>query len=168
MRSRHVLGTILALAIVCTSTLFAADTVSSAMKKILDSRKDDFAAIRTSPHDVSDGTAYMSKVLVPGAKECYIQPEEKPHYSDSCDVIESHNRAAVMAKYASYMKELKAVSPSSWTTWNEKKSKPNGEETFIGPDHEHPAASIRWMVEGMNADYYLLSVTFYGEGYTQR
>ena len=168
MRLRHICSAILALAVSSTSALFAADNVSGAMKKILDSRKDDFAAIRTSPHDVSDGTAYMSTVLVPGAKECYIQPEEKPHYSDSCDVIESHNRSAVMAKYASYMKALKEVSPSSWTTWSEKKAKPNGEETFIGPDHEHPAASIRWVVEGMNADYYLLSVTFYGEGYTHR
>ena len=167
MRAHRACLVVTVLAAVAASAWSAGDAVSSAMKKILDSRKDDFASIRTKPHDASGDTIYMSSVLVPDAKECYIQPESKPHYSDSCDVMESHNRAAVMAKYASYLKDLKAISPASWTTWTEKKSKPNGEETFLGPDHAHPAASVRWIVEGMNADYYLLSVTFYAEGYTQ-
>jgi hypothetical protein len=166
MRTRHGCSLIAILLAVSCSALSAADDVSSAMKKILDSRKDDFASIRTKPHDASGDTVYMSSVVVPPAKECFVQPESKPHYSDSCDVIESHNRTAVMAKYASYLRDLKAISPAAWTTWTEKKSKPNGEETFLGPDHQHPAASVRWIVEGMNADYYLLSVTFYAEGYS--
>src|SRR5579872_4060516 len=124
-------------AVLCASLAAAADEVSSAMKKIFDSRKDDFAAIRTKPHDASGETVYMSAVVIPDAKECYIQPEAKPHYSDSCDVMESHNKTAVTAKYARFAKEVKALGPAAWTTWTEKKSKPTGEETFIGPDHAH-------------------------------
>jgi hypothetical protein len=154
------------LTILCASVVPAADEVSSAMKKIFDSRKDDFSAIRTKPHDAAGGTVYMSTVVIPDAKECYIQPEAKPHYSDSCDVMESHNKTAVMGKYARFVKDVKALGPAAWTTWTETKSKPNGEETFIGADRAHPAASVRWIVEGMNADYYLLTVTFYAEGYS--
>jgi hypothetical protein len=154
------------LAVLSASTAPAADDVSGAMKKILESRHDDFAAIRTKPHDASGETVYMSTVVIPDAKECYIQPAAKPHYSDSCDVMESHNKAAVLGKYARFVKDVKALGPATWIIWTEKKSKPSGEETFFGPDHGHPAASVRWIVEGMNADYYLLSVTFYAEGYS--
>jgi hypothetical protein len=165
MRAHHMALVAAALAAVSASALFAVDEVSHAMKQLLDSRKDDFASIRKDPHGYAGETTYMSSVLIPGAKQCYIQPESKPHYSDSCDVAESHNRAAVMAKYAEYLKDLKSVSSADWSTWTEKRSKPGGEETFIGPDHEHPAASVRWMVEGMDANYYLLTVTVYADGY---
>jgi hypothetical protein len=164
MRGRRILGCAVLAAALLSSTVFAADEVSNAMKRILDSRKDDFASIRTKPHDASGETDYLSSVVVPEAKECYIQQDMKPHYADSCDVAESKDRAAVMAKYSKYVKELHSVSPSAWNTWSEKKTKPNGEETFVGPDHSHPVASVRWIVEGMNANYYLLTVRFFAEG----
>jgi hypothetical protein len=167
MSAHRIAWVIAGFTILSASAIFAADEVSHAMKQILDSRKDDFAAIRKNPHQSAGETSYMSSVVIPTAKECYIQPESKPHYSDSCDVLESHNRTMVMAKYTQYLQDLKSVSPADWSTWTEKKSKPGGEETFIGPDHEHPAASVRWVVEGMNADYYLLTVTVFGDGYVQ-
>jgi len=148
--------------------LGAADTVSQAMKQILDHRSDDFASIRTNPHDGYGETDYASKVVVPGAKECYIRQEIKPRYADGCDVADSKNRSAVLAKYARYVKDLRAAAPTSWISWTEEKAKPGGEATYVGPDRSHPAAKVGWVVEGMNANYFLLSVTFYAEGYVKQ
>lgn len=153
------------LAALCASVAPAADQASSAMKKILDNRKDDFSAIRTKPPGGSGGKVYASTVVIPDAKECLVQPETKTSYSDSCDVMESHNKSAVMARYSRYMKEVKALCPAAWITWKEKK--PSGEEALIGPDRQHPVASVRWVLTGMNADQYTLSMTFYAEGYSR-
>ena len=166
MRALHMLVAVV-LSLFSAAALSAGDEISSAMKQILDQRKNDFASIRKDPHDASGEVDYMSTVVVPGAKRCYIRQDVKPHYSDRCDVAESKNRAAVMAKYATYVKDLKSATATTWTTWTEKKSRPAGEETYMGPDHSHPAASVGWVVEGMNADYYLLSVAFFADGYAR-
>ncbi len=148
--------------------LRAADEISRAMKQILDHRADDFALIRTDPHDGYGEIDYTSTITVPGAKECYIRQEIKPRYANSCDVTESKNRPVVIAQYAKFVKELRAAAPAPWIAWTEQKDKPSGERTYVGPDHLHPAAVVGWVVEGMNANYYLLSVTFYAEGYAKQ
>lgn len=168
MRGSHiVLGTVLGIAF-AASTLFAADQVSATLKKMLDQRANDFAAIRTSPHDMGGSTQYMSTLKLPGADECYIAPVEKPHYTDECSVAESKDRAAVVAKYNQYIKALRGVAPTSWITWTEKSANPTAEDTYIGPDRTHPAATVRWNIEGMNSNYYLLTVKFFGEGYAKK
>jgi hypothetical protein len=134
------------------------------MKQIIDHRADDFSSIRKDPQDAYGETDYKSSVVVPAAKECYIRQEMKPRYADSCDVAESKNRALVLGKYAKYAKELRAVVPASWISWTEERSKPSGERTYVGPDRSHPAAMVGWVVEGMNANFFLLSVTVYAEG----
>jgi len=145
--------------------LYALDEVSAAMKRILDHRGEDFAVIRKDPHGAADDISYASTLLVPGAKACYIAQTAKPHYSDECDVLETKNRAVLMSKYKQYSKALEGVSPLSWTSWTEHTAKPLGESTYVGPDHSHPAAAVHWALEGMNLDWYDLSVTFYGDGY---
>jgi hypothetical protein len=146
------------------SPLFPADEVSRSMKQILDHRADDFASIRKNPQDAYGETDYKSSVVVPAATECYIRQEMKPRYADSCDVAESKNRALVLGKYATYVKDLRAVAPASWISWTEPRTKPSGERTYVGPDRSHPAAMVGWVVEGMNANFFLLTVTVYAEG----
>jgi hypothetical protein len=145
-------------------TSFAADDISRTMKQIIDHRSDDFAAIRKNPQDAYGETDYKSTVAIPGATECYIRVEMKPRYADSCDVAESKNRALLLAKYASYAKELRSVMPPAWISWTEPRTKPTGERTYVGPDRSHPAAMVGWVVEGMNANFFLLTVTVYAEG----
>jgi hypothetical protein len=142
----------------------AADEVSRAIKQILDHRANDFASIRKDPQDAYGETDYKSTVVVPAAMECYIRIELKPHYADSCDVAESKNRALVMGKYAKYVKDLLGVAPATWVHWTEQSTKPAGEKTYVGPDRAHPAAMAGWLVEGMNANFFLLTVTVYAEG----
>ena len=145
-------------------TSFAADEISRTMKQIIDHRSDDFAAIRKDPQDAYGETDYKSKVAIPAATECYIRVEMKPRYADSCDVAESKNRALLLAKYAKYAKELRSVTPAAWISWTESRTKPGGERTYVGPDRSHPAAMVGWVVEGMNANFFLLTVTVYAEG----
>jgi len=144
--------------------LFPADEISRSMKQILDHRADDFASIRKNPQDAYGETDYKSSVVVPAATECYIRQEMKPRYADSCDVAESKNRVLVLGKYATYVKDLRAVAPASWISWTEPRTKPSGERTYVGPDRSHPAAMVGWVVEGMNANFFLLTVTVYAEG----
>ena len=148
------------------SPLFAAGEIAQAMKQILEHRSDDFASIRKDPQDAYGETDYKSKVVVPAATECYIRIEMKPHYADSCDVAESKNRALVIGKYAKYVKELRDAAPAAWVSWTEE-SKPSGERTYVGPDRSHPAAMVGWVAEGMNANFFLLTVTVYAEGSTR-
>jgi hypothetical protein len=145
---------------------FALDDLAVSMKQFLDHRGDDFAALRKDPHGSGDETAYASKVILSGAMQCYIAQTAKPHYSNECDIMETKYRATLNTKYRQYVKALRDASPSSWATWTEHPSKAMGESTYEGPDRMHPAASVRWVLEGMNLDWYDLSVTFYGEGYT--
>jgi hypothetical protein len=134
------------------------------MKHILDHRVDDFASIRKNPQDAYGERDYRSSIVVPAATECYIRQEMKPRYADSCDVAESKNRTLVLVKYAKYVKELRSVAPPSWISWTEQRTKPSGERTYVGPDRSHPVAMVGWLAEGMNANFFLLSVTFYAEG----
>ncbi|MGD0909000.1 MAG: hypothetical protein ABSA96_15570 [Candidatus Acidiferrales bacterium] len=145
--------------------LLALDQISGAMKQILDHRGDDFASIRKDPQGSGDETVYSSTVLVPGAMKCYVALTAKPHYSNDCGVLETKNHAVLSAKYKNYVKALHEASPASWATWTKSTTKPAGEYTFTGPDKEHPAAAVHWALEGMNMDWYDLSVTFYAEGY---
>lgn len=168
MRGLRLLLTVPLATVIAGSILFAANDVSATLKKMLDQRANDFAAIRTSPHDMGGSTQYMSTLKLPGADECYIAPAEKPHYTDECSVAESKNRAAVLSKYNQYIKALRGVAPASWITWTEKSANPAGEDTYIGPDRTHPAATVRWNIEGMNSNYYLLTVKFFGEGYARK
>ena len=147
-----------------SSPLIAADEVSRAIKQMIDHRADDFASIRKDGQEAYGETDYKSSVVVPPAKECYIRQEMKPRYADSCDVAESKNRALVLGKYATYVKELRASAPASWISWTEPRTKPTGERTYVGPDRSHPAAMVGWVVEGMNANFFLLTVTVYAEG----
>ncbi len=94
------------------SPLIAADEVSRAIKQMIDHRADDFASIRKDGQEAYGETDYKSSVVVPPAKECYIRQEMKPRYADSCDVAESKNRALVLGKYATYVKELRAFCAS--------------------------------------------------------
>jgi hypothetical protein len=146
--------------------LSALDELSGTMKQILDHRADDFASIRTNPHASGDETDYISTLIVAGAKQCYITQVAKPWYANSCDVLETKNRAILMAKYKKYVKALQDVSPASWKSWTETTPKPPTESTYLGPDRSHPAAAVRWDLEGMNMDWYNLNVTFYADGYT--
>jgi hypothetical protein len=156
--------TALLLVLLSASPLLAAGEISRTMKQILDHRSGDFASIRKDPQDAYGETDYKSSVVVPAATECYIRQEMKPRYADSCDVAESKNRALVLSKYAKYVKVLRGVAPPSWISWTEESSKPSGERTYVGPDRSHPAAMVGWVVEGMNANFFLLTVTFYAEG----
>ncbi|MGD0962404.1 MAG: hypothetical protein ABSA57_00725 [Candidatus Acidiferrales bacterium] len=156
--------TVLVVVLLLGSPLLAADEISRAMKQILDHRADDFVSIRKDPQDAYGETDYKSSVVVPAAKECYIRQEMKPHYAESCDVAESKNRALVTSKYAKYVKELRAVAPASWISWTEERTKPSGERIYLGPDRSHPAAMVGWVVEGMNANFFLLTVTVYAQG----
>ncbi len=146
--------------------LLALDDLAASMKQILDQRSDDFASLRKDPHGSGDETAYASSVILSGAMQCYIAQTAKPHYSDECDVMETKNRATLDAKYRQHVKALHNASRASWITWTEHSGKPMGESTYEGPDRLHPAAAVHWVLEGMNLDWYDLSVTFYGEGYT--
>jgi hypothetical protein len=146
--------------------VFALDDLAASMKQILDHRGDDFAALRKDPHGSGDETAYASKVILPGAMQCYTAQTAKPHYSNECEVLETKNRATLNTKYRQYVKALRDASPASWTSWTEHPAKGMGESTYEGPDRMHPAAAVHWVLEGMNMDWYDLSVTFYGEGYT--
>ena len=158
------LYTVLFLILSLASPSFPAGEISRAMKRIIDHRADDFAAIRKSPQNAYGETDYKSAVIIPDAKECYIRVGMRPRYADSCDVTESKNRAFVIGKYARYVKDLLSLAPSSWISWTEQQSKPTGEKTFVGPDRSHPVAMVGWVVEGMNANFFLLSVTVYAEG----
>jgi hypothetical protein len=164
-KSRCFFSTVtLFLIFVSVSPLLAAGEVSRAMKQIIDHRAGDFASIRKDPQDAYGETAYKSTVVVPAAKECYIRVEMKPRYADSCDVAESKSRALVIGKYAAYVKDLRSVAPASWISWTEQRNKPTGESTYVGPDRSHPVAMVSWVVEGMNANFFLLTVTVYSEG----
>jgi hypothetical protein len=153
------------LALLAGSCVFALDDLTASIKQILDHRGDDFASIRKDPRGSGEATAYASSVTLPGAMPCYIAQTAKPHYSNECDVMETKNRATLNAKYRQYVKALREASPASWTNWTEHSGKPMGESTCTGPDRLHPAAAVRWVLEGMNMDWYDLSVTFYAEGY---
>jgi hypothetical protein len=144
----------------------ALDDLAASIKQILDQRGDDFAALRKDPRGSGDETAYASTVILSGAMQCYIARTAKPHYSDECDIMETKNRATLNTKYSQYVKALRDASPASWISWTEHTGKPMGETTYDGPDRLHPAAATHWILEGMNMDWYDLSVTFYGEGYT--
>lgn len=147
-----------------TSPSLAAGEISRAMNQMIDHRTDDFAAIRKNPQDAYGETDYKSTVVVPDAKECYIRVGMKPRYEDTCDVTESKNRPFVIGKYAKYVKDLLSVTSPSWISWTEQQTKPTGEKTYVGPDRSHPVAMVGWVVEGMNANFFLLSVTVYAEG----
>ena len=144
----------------------AMDDLAASIKQILDYRSDDFASLRKDPRGSGDETAYASTLMLPSAMQCYITQTAKPHYSNECDILETKNRATLNTKYSQYVKALRDASPASWTNWTEHSGKPMGETTYDGPDRLHPAAAVRWVLEGMNRDWYDLSVTFYGEGYT--
>lgn len=154
------------LALLAGPGVFALDDLTASIKQILDHRSDDFASIRKDPHGSGDATAYASSVTLPGAMPCYIAQTANPHYSNECDVMETKNRATLNTKYKQYVKAIRDASPASWTNWTEHSGKPMGESTYIGPNRLHPAAAVRWVLEGMNMDWYDLSVTFYAEGYT--
>jgi hypothetical protein len=164
-RSFLLFGTVLCI-LTASAGLSALDEVSGTIKQILAHRANDFASIRKDPHVAGDETDYMSTLMVAGAKECYITVVAKPRYSDSCDVFETKNRAILTARYKKYVKALLDASPASWMNWTESTVKPAKESTYIGPDRAHPAAAVRWDLEGMNNDWYNLSVTFYADGYT--
>jgi len=164
MRPRR-LGAITPLIVLLSAShLPASDRISQTMKQIIDARAADFASIRTNPQDAYGETDYKSSVVIPSAKECYIRQEMKPRYADSCDVAESKNRARIVSKYAKYAKTLRAVAPASWISWTEERGKPGGERTYLGADRAHPAAMVGWVTEGMNANFFLLTVTVYAEG----
>ena len=98
--------------------------------------------------------------------QCYIARTSKPHFSNECDMLETKSRATLTSKYKQYVKALQDASPASWMSWTEHPGKSMGESTYFGPDRSHPAAAVHWVLEGMNRDWYDLSVTFYGDGYT--
>jgi hypothetical protein len=148
--------------------LLARDNLSSAIKQLLGHRANDFASIRKDPHPVAGDTVYASAISVPGASGCYISREVKPWYTDNCDVFETQDRAALDAKYKEYVRALRDAAPAPWENWTEQGTPPGGEYTYIGPDRSHPAAAVHWSVEGMNKNWYALSVTFYPEGYVQK
>jgi hypothetical protein len=154
----------LLLILLSAAPLLSSNEISRAMKQMIDHRADDFAAIRKDPQDAYGERDYKSSVVVPAAKECYIRVEMKPRYADSCDVAESRNRALVIGKYAAYAKYLRAVTPASWMIWTEPRTKPSGEKTYVGPDRSHPVAMVGWVAEGMNANFFLLTVAVYAEG----
>lgn len=169
MRTKNLFWGALVGILMIGSGLVAADEVSGSisgtMKKILDHRSDDFASIRQKG-EAADQTDFKSTLTVAGAKECYISLTASPRYSDSCSVLETKNRATLTLKYKAYVKSLQGISHPSWTSWTEHTSKPEGDATYIGPDRAHPAAAVHWVLEGMNMDWYDLSVTFYSDGYT--
>ena len=154
------------LALLAGPGAMALDDLSASMKQFLDHRGDDFASLRKDPHGSGDETAYASSVILSGAMQCYIAQTAKPHFSNECDVMETNSRATLNAKYRLYVKALRDVSRASWSSWTEHPTKGMGESTYEGPDQLHPAAAVHWVLEGMNMDWYDLSVTFYGEGYT--
>lgn len=154
------------LALLAGPGVFALDDPTASIKQILDHRSDDFASIRKDPHGSGDATASASSVTLPGAMPCYIAQTANPHYSNECDVMETKNRATLNTKYKQYVKAIRDASPAFWTNWTEHSGKPMGECTYIGPNRLHPAAAVRWVLEGMNMAWYDLSVTFYAEGYT--
>jgi hypothetical protein len=155
------------LVLLAVSGAFALDDLAASMKQFLDQRSNDFAALRKDPHGSGDETAYASSVTLSGAKQCYIAQTAKPHYSNECEVLETKNRATLNAKYRLHVKALRDASPASWTAWTDHPAKGMGESTYEGPDRMHPAAAVHWVLEGMNMDWYDLSVTFYAEGYTR-
>ena len=152
--------------LLASSGLFALDDLAAKIKQILNQRGDDFAAIRKDPHGAGDETSYTSAVSLPGAKQCYIAPTSKPHFSNECDMLETKSRPVLTTKYKQYVKALQEASPASWTSWIEHPGKSMGESSYVGPDRSHPAAAVHWVLEGMNMDWYDLSLEFYGEGYT--
>jgi hypothetical protein len=164
-KSYLIFGALLSTLVFCIG-LSAVDDVSATMKQILDHRADDFASIRKDPHVIGDETDYSSKLMVAGAKECDITQSAKPRYADSCEIFETKSRAALTAQYKKYVKALHDASPASWISWTEAAAKPASETTYVGPDRSHPAAAVIWDLEGMNMDWYNLTVTFYADGYT--
>jgi hypothetical protein len=166
MKRRNLFWAALLLLFLANARLIALDNLTAKMKQILDQRTDDFAAIRVDPHGTGDETTYTSALSLPGAKQCYIARTSKPHFSNECDMLETKSRAVLTAKYKLYVKALQDTAPSSWAMWTEHPGKSMGESTYFGPDRSHPAAAVHWMLEGMNLDWYGLSVAFYGDGYT--
>ncbi len=147
-------------------TAFALDDISATMKRMLDDRGNNFASIRKDPHGEGDGITYQSSVVVAGAKACYISQFAKPWYSASCNVLETKSRDAMLASYKKYGKSLREAVPASWISWTEPSTRPKGEAFTMGPDRAHPAAAVQWTLEGMNLDWYELTVTFYADGYS--
>ena len=166
MKRRNIFWAALLLFFLANARLIALDDLTARMKQILDHRADDFAAIRADPHGAGEETSYTSALSLPGAKQCYIARTSKPHFSNECEMLETKSRATLTAKYKQYVKALQEAAPASWTIWTEHPGKSMGESTYVGPDRSHPAAAVHWVLEGMNLDWYDLSVAFYGEGYT--
>jgi hypothetical protein len=155
--------TIVVLAVACS--LFAAEDLSTAMKIILDHRTGDFSSIRKDPRGSGDDTIYTSTISLPGTTECYISKNEKTGFTDSCDVFETKKRAALVMQYKKYIKALREAAPADWNLWTVSTTEPTGEQTHIGPDKTHPAATVKWALEGMNKNFYELTITFYADGY---
>jgi hypothetical protein len=166
MKRAYLCWPALCLVLLAVPGAFALDDLAASVKQFLDHRGDDFASLRKDPHGSGDETAYASSVILFGAKQCYIAQTAKPHYSNECEVMETKNRATLNVKYRQYVKALRDASPASWTSWTDHPAKGMGESTYGGPDRLHPAAAVHWVLEGMNMDWYDLSVTFYAEGYT--
>ena len=162
--SKLLLGAIVPI-LVIASNLRAADALSSAMKQILDHRTGAFSSIRKDPRGSGDDTMYASTISLPGTTECYISKNAKTGFTDSCDVVETKKRAVLVAQYKKYIKALRDAAPSSWITWTVTTTEPTGKQTHIGPDNTHPAATVKWALEGMNKNFYELTVTFYADGY---
>ena len=165
MRTSKLLLGVIAVTLVAASGLPAADALSSAMKQILDHRTDAFSSIRKDARGSGDDTMYTSTISLPGTTECYISKNEKTGFTDSCDVVETKKRAVLVAQYKKYIKALRDAAPSSWITWTVTTTAPTGEQTHVGPDNTHPAATVKWALEGMNKNFYELTVTFYADGY---
>lgn len=165
MKQRNAIWAALFFFFLANPGLFALDDLTARIKQFLDQREDGFAAIRKDPHGAGDDITYTSVLSLPGAMQCYIARTSKPHYSNECDMLETKSRATLAAKYEQYVKALQGASPASWMSWTERRGKAMGESTYFGPDRSHPAAAVHWVLEGMNMDWYDLSVTFYGEGY---
>ncbi len=162
--SKLLLGVIVAILVVGPNLLAAGD-LSGAMKQILEHRTGAFSSIRKDPRGSGDDTMYTSTISLPGTTECYISKNEKTGFTDSCDVVETKKRAVLVAQYKKYIKALRDAAPSSWITWTVTTTEPAGEQTHIGPDNAHPAATVKWALEGMNKNFYELTVTFYADGY---
>jgi hypothetical protein len=165
VRTSKLLSSVIAVIFLAVSSLPAADDLSSAMKQILDHRTGAFSSIRKDPRGSGDDTMYTSTISLPGTTECYISKNEKTGLTDSCDVVETKKRAILVAQYKKYIKALRDATPPSWITWTVTTTEPTGEQTYIGPDNTHPAATVKWALEGMNKNFYELTVTFYADGY---
>ncbi len=166
MKQRNTIWPALFFFFLANPGLFALDDLTARIKRLFDQRADDFAAIRKDPHGAGDDTTYTSVLSLPGGMQCYIARTSKPHFSNECDMLETKSSATLASKYKQYVKALQDASPASWTSWTAHPGKSMGESTYFGPDRAHPAAAVHWVLEGMNMDWYDLSVTFYGEGYT--